>query len=445
MALTGAVDALLELRVVDGPVAVACWVLAIVGALYLAWSLIVRRPRRRGLALFAAAAVATPLLTLLVHWFLVDVASVFPSDLPAEVLFFSGAGFFGVLLAVLVIVRLGRSPRAWRRRIAAVASALALVLLAAQQINAYFGLNLTVGDLTGSSLSRIVPLEPALERAGSRTVPLSGWTDPGTLESTGELRKVQIPNAASGFAARESYVYFPPAYSASPRPELPVLVLMAGQPGGPADWLTGGQLRGRMDRFAREHDGVAPVVVVVDPIGAPSANTLCMDTKLGKAETYLVQDVAPWIKEHLSVSADPGHWAAGGFSFGATCSVQLLAKHPELFGSALAFAPEKEPALAKERSKTIEGAFDGDVAAFEAQLPEHFFAQQGHDGQFLFLATGTRDPDFVAQSHVIAGQARGGGVDVHEEAVEGEGHSWEMISRAMPVGLEMLATRWRLP
>ena len=437
-------DALLELRVVDGPVAVACWTLAAAGLGYLACALVARRPRRRGAALLAGAALAAPALTLLVHRFLVDVASVFPSDLPPEVLFFTGLGLLGVLLAAACLVRWGRSPRVWGR-ILALISALAVVLLAAQQINAYFGLNLTLGDLTGSSLSRIEALEPALERGGAPSVPLAGWTPPAELPPTGELRRVQLPNAASGFAAREAFVYFPPAYSAPTRPELPVLVLMAGQPGGPADWLTGGQLRGRMDRFAREHGGVAPVVVVVDPIGSPSANTLCMDTKLGQAETYLVGDVVPWIKEHLSVSRDARAWAAGGFSFGATCSVQLLAKHPEAFGSALAFAAEKEPALAKERSKTIQGAFDGDTAAFEAQLPAHFFAQGGHEGQFLFLAAGGRDPDFVSQAQVIAGQARGGGVDVHEEVVAGEGHSWEMIGKAMPLGLERLAERWGIP
>ena len=438
-------DALLELRVVDGPVAVACWALAAAGAAYLVWSLVSRRPRMRGAALLAGAALAAPALTLLVHRFLVDVASVFPSDLPPEVLFFTGLGLFGVLLAAMCLVRWGRSVHAWGRRLLAVASALAVVVLAAQQINAYFGLNITLGDLTGSSLSRIEALDPGLERGGAPAVPLAGWTPPDELPSTGELRRVQVPNTQSGFAAREAFVYFPPAYSSPTRPELPVLVLMAGQPGGPADWLTGGQLRGRMDRFAREHGGVAPVVVVVDPIGNPSANTLCMDTKLGRAETYLVDDVAPWIKEHLSVATDPRAWAAGGFSFGATCSVQLLAKHPEVFGSALAFAAEKEPALAKERSKTIQSAFDGDTAAFEGQLPAHFFAQGGHEGQFLFLAVGGRDPDFLAQEQVIAGQARGGGVDVHEEVVPGEGHSWEMIGKAMPVGLEQLAERWGLP
>ncbi|GAB3283983.1 alpha/beta hydrolase-fold protein [Sinomonas notoginsengisoli] len=438
-------DWLYELRVVDGPVAVACWVLGIAGLAFLAALVLVPRPRARGAILAVASAAFAVAATLVLHWLIVDVLSIFPEDLPPEVLFWSGVGILGVVLGLVGIIRLGAARRAWGRRAAAVVSVVAAVLLSAQQVNAYFGLNLTIADLAGVSVNRIQPMSQALERAGAASVPLADWRAPADLPDNGELRKVHLPNAASGFSARDAYVYMPPAYFAVPRPELPVLVLMAGQPGNPSDWLSGGRLRATMDRLAAKHGGVAPVAVVVDPIGTPSNNTLCMDTKLGKVETYLTQDVVPWIKEHLTVAKDPTHWAAGGFSFGGTCAVQLLAQHPELFSSALGFGAEKEPALAKERRKTIDTAFDGDEAAFEAQVPAHFFAEGGHEGQFLFLAAGRRDPDFMAQADVIAKQARGGGAEVHEEFVPGEAHSWEMIAKAIPVGLDMLATRWRLP
>ena len=53
------------------------------------------------------------------------------------------------------------------------------------------------------------------------------------------------PRPQSGFAARPAMVYLPPAYLTSPRAELPVLVLMAGQPGEPRDWFDGGLLAQR--------------------------------------------------------------------------------------------------------------------------------------------------------------------------------------------------------
>lgn len=438
-------DWIYELRIVDGPLAVACWVLGLAGAAFLAALVLLRRPRLRGALMWLASAALAAVATGIAHWLVVDIFNIFPEDLPPEVLGWAGFAALGAIGCGVGLAVLGLSPRGWALRVGAVLSAAAMVLLSGQQINAYFGLDLTIADLAGVAVNRIQPIDPGLERAAAPSVPMGSWSAHDGLPAHGTLRRAHLPNTASGFRARDAYIYFPPAYFAVTRPELPVLILMAGQPGNPSDWLTGGRLRVTMDRFAAQHGGIAPVTVVVDPIGTPSSNTLCMDTRLAQAETYLVRDAVPWIKEHLTVATDAQHWAAGGFSFGGTCAVQLLAKHPELFGSALGFAAEKEPSLAKERRKTIEGAFGGDTAAFEAQLPAHFFAEGGHGGQFLFLAAGTRDPDFMAQSDIIAAQARAGGAEVRQDFVPGEAHSWEMIAKAMPTGLEELATRWRVP
>ena len=185
------------------------------------------------------------------------------------------------------------------------------------------------------------------------------------MPSDGAVRKAVIPGTDSGFSSREAYIYLPPAYQAAPRPALPVLVLFSGQPGGPSDWLTGGALRSRMDRFAEHHGGVAPVVVVVDPNGTASANTLCMDSRIANADTYLPGTFPRWIEQTLDVDPDHRQWAAGGFSFGATCALQMGTRHPDVYASVLAFSSEREPALAKERQKTIDAAFGGDVAAFD--------------------------------------------------------------------------------
>ncbi|MEA5456108.1 alpha/beta hydrolase-fold protein [Sinomonas sp. JGH33] len=437
-------DALYDVRIVDGPVAVVCWVLALAGLGTLA--VLAARPRKdpwhRAAIICLGAVVAAAAVTGVVHWLLVDIGNVFPEDLPAEVLVASGFGVLGVVLAVAALIRIGLARRAWRLRVFAVLSAAAMALLSGQLINAYFGLNLTVADLAGVSLSHIRPLDASLERPARPTAALAAWNRSDVLPAHGELRTAKIPATSSGFSARPAYVYLPPAYFAPTRPELPVLLLVPGQPGNPSDWIVGGRLRHKLDRFAADHGGVAPVAVVVDPNGSPSANTMCMDTKLGRSESYLVQDVVPWVKEHLSVAADASMWAAGGFSFGGTCSVQLLAKHPELVGSALGFAAEQEPALAKDRAKTIDLAFDGDAAAFESEVPETFFASRRHDGLLLFLAAGSRDQDFTRQAKVIAGQAQASGVEVHEFSADGEGHSWEMIAKAWPSGLDLLARRW---
>lgn len=437
-------DSLNELRIVDGPIAVVCWILGISGMASLC-ALVVRARRdwRQGLAVVAALVVAAMALTAFIHWLLVDASSVIAENLPNEVLAASGIGVLGVVLAGAAIARVRLQPRMWGRRSLAVASAASTALLSGHLVNAYFGLNPTLADLTGQSLRNIRPFDPLLERSAASAVPLAEWSPPADgLPEFGQLRSVQIPATASGFLARRAYTYFPPAYFAPTRPELPVVLLMAGQPGNPSDWISGGRLKAKLDRFAAGHAGVAPVAVVVDPLGDPAANTLCMDTKFGAAESYLVRDVVPWAKRTLSVAQAPELWATAGFSFGGTCSIQLLAKYPNLFSGALAFAAEEEPSLAKDRSKTIQLGFDGEREAFESQVPARHFASRRYEGRLVYLAAGSNDQDFVRQARVIAEQARSAGAEVRTAVAQGEGHSWQMISKTWAEGIGLLAQRW---
>jgi S-formylglutathione hydrolase FrmB len=301
-----------------------------------------------------------------------------------------------------------------------------------------------MSDLMGTAVARIPPLDDGLKRdpGAPAGVSLSGWNPPAGLPDGGVLRRAAIPGTASGFESREAYIYLPPAYLAAPRPALPVLVLFSGQPGAPADWLTGGALRSRMDRFAAEHHGVAPVVVVVDPNGTPSGNTLCMDSRIARADTFLATDVPAWINRTLDVDPDPSRWAAGGFSFGGTCAMQMVTRHPDIYSSALAFSSEKEPALAKEREKTIAASFDGDTEAFDRQTPLRLMRENRYDGHAIYFGAGERDPEFIGYMDLLSEGARSAGFAVETHRIAGAGHSWETASRGLPGGLGFLASRW---
>ncbi len=446
-----------DLRIVDGPVLWAAWAAGTAGALYLMWPLLraLLRPRHSqrtpvihtAIAALAAVIVAAGLV-LGVHWLLVYVFFVFPDVLPSEVLAWSVPAVAAPLLALYRgrgLLRAGPRPARRLRVVTAAAAACAGVLaLSAVQINAYFGLNRTVGDLTGSAIAGIQSLDPATARGpGDHPLAgLSGWTPSRALPATGLVRKATIPGTVSGFHSRDAYVYLPPAYQDSPRPALPVLVLFAGQPGGPADWLTGGALRSGMDRFASAHRGLAPVVVVVDPNGSANGNTLCMDSRIAQADTFLARDVPAWIRATLDVDPDPGKWAAGGFSFGATCAVQMVTRHPGIYSAALAFSSEQEPALAKDRHRTIEASFGGDTAAFERRTPLQLMRHRRFDGNALYLAAGVRDHQFVGYLNVLAGAARQAGFSVRERLIPGVGHSWEVAANGLGGGLDFLAPRW---
>ncbi len=271
----------------------------------------------------------------------------------------SDCGLGGPPLSQPFSCALRASPRnSWRGRSFSVVAMLGVVLLCVVQINLYFGLNNTVSDLMGTAVARIQPLESSLKRAVDARpgqAPPSAWKAPpdSMPPRNGVLRRADIPGTVSGFNAREAYVYLPPAYQTASRPSLPVLVLFAGQPGGPADWLTGGQLRSVLDQFAENHHGIAPVTVVVDPNGSANANTMCMDSNIASVDTYLSKDVPAWITQTLDVATDHKQWAVGGFSFGGTCAMQMGTLHPDLFASILPFAAEREPAWPKIEARPL--------------------------------------------------------------------------------------------
>lgn len=440
------VDWLLDIRLTDGPLYWTVLVLGVGGAAYLlvppwrASETAALRIRAWAIRILLAVAAAFALVAT-VHWVMINVLTVFPELVPDPVLLWFVPGVAAVIVGIL------RLPRTdWAHYWGGVLAALLVVLLSAIQINAYFGLNRTVSDLLGTALARIPVLEQDLMRhpGESDGVPLQGWKPNGDLPAGGVLRKASIPGTDSGMNTRDAYIYLPPAYFAANRPALPVMVLVAGQPGGPADWLTGGAIRGHMDSFAADHGGVAPVVVIPDPNGSQSANTMCMDSKIAKADTYLSRDVPRWISTTLAVDTDHKHWAIGGFSFGGTCAVQMGTRHPDIYADVLAFSSEAEPAIAKERQKTVDAAFPGHPDEFLKQTPLEIMKHQRFESSGMYLTAGQNDPDFVGNLKALAAAAENAGFTVQAHEVEHTGHSWDTSSKRFPDALQFLGSQWGL-
>ncbi|MEE9096880.1 alpha/beta hydrolase [Pseudarthrobacter phenanthrenivorans] len=439
-------DWLLDIRLTDGPLYAAVLVLGVGGAAYLlvppmrASEGALLRIRAWAIRVFIAVAAAFVLVAT-VHWVMINVLAVFPADIPDPVLLWFVPAVAAVILGIL------RVPRSsWIHYGAGFLAVILVILLSTIQINAYFGLNRTVSDLLGTALARIPALEQQLMRRPGQPdgVPLQGWKAQGELPAGGALRKTAIPGTASGMNVRDAYIYLPPAYFAANRPALPVLVLVAGQPGGPADWLTGGALRGHMDSFAATHGGVSPVVVIPDPNGSQSANTMCMDSRIAKADTYLSQDVPHWISSTLAVDTNHSHWAIGGFSFGGTCAVQMGTRHPHIYADVLAFSSEAEPAIAKERQKTIDAAFPGHPDEFIKQTPLEIMKHQRFESHGMYLTAGQNDPEFVANLRTLAAAAQDAGFTVQAHVVEHTGHSWDTSSKRFTDALQFLGTQWGL-
>ncbi|MFC1432044.1 alpha/beta hydrolase [Streptacidiphilus sp. N1-3] len=376
--------------------------------------------RRAPLALLVAGA-----LTWLVARVVDDWWQPFPEGLPSDSLLWIGVG---ILAVVLVLFRM--PGLRWRERGGMVGCGALVLLLCASQLNVQFQEYPTLRAAPGPWKVKAGPLSAEdLARRPTVSVPdgqaLSQvWKPPAGLPATGTLATTAIPGTVSHFAARDAHVYLPPAYQASPRPRLPVLVLLAGQPGSPDDWVDSGQLVTVLDGFAAAHQGLAPVVAVVDPLGSAFANTLCLDSRIAQAQTYLARDVPDWIGTHLQVATGRGATAIGGLSFGGTCSLQLAVNAPDVYGSFLDISGQDEPTLGS-RDKTVSKAFGGDAAAFAKVNPLDVMARRSFPHTAGAIVSGASDSIYTPQQQRVLTACRQAGMDVTWRLLPG-GHSWQV-------------------
>jgi enterochelin esterase-like enzyme len=248
----------------------------------------------------------------------------------------------------------------------------------------------------------------------------SAWRPPVRMPAAGIVTEATIPGTESGFVARPAVLYLPPAYLTSPRAVLPVMVMIAGQPGAPQDWFTGGRLATTLDAYAARHQGLAPVVVVVDALGWQEANPLCLDSALGHDATYLARDVPAWITATLQVSTDPAHWAIGGFSYGGTCAIQLAVNYPDVYPNFLDFLGQDEPSLG-DHASTVAAAYAGDEAAFSAVNPADVLHRHPFPELTGVFVAGATDDEYRPQQQRMFAAARAAGASVRYYELPG-GH-----------------------
>lgn len=203
-------------------------------------------------------------------------------------------------------------------------------------------------------------------------------------EDAGALISIPAQGEISGFKARDAVAYVPPAYWTKPNVKLPVLVLMAGNPGQPIQWFSNGQGEITADNYQAQHDGIAPVIISVDATGSLTANPLCIDGPNEQVNTYLSQDVPALIHQRFpKVNPDQRSWTIGGLSYGGTCALQVITNSPQAYGNFLNFSGQIEPTIGSHK-ETLDRFFNGDEQAFKAINPR----------DILERAAAAKDPRF---------------------------------------------------
>jgi S-formylglutathione hydrolase FrmB len=371
-----------------------------------------------------------------------DVWSPFPDALPVSNLFWAWLGLVALGLAGVHVWR-----SRWWVRVVAPSAALLVIAMAVVQVNIFWGLYPTVHSAWDGMWSQpeglpvlTTPDGPVLEAPPGQTL-LDVWQPPPGMPDKGTVSQVTIPGSESHFPARPGFVYLPPAYLANPRPLLPVVVLLSGQPGAPENWIDWIQAPAALDAYARAHNGLAPVVVMPDDLGSSFANPLCVDSPRGNAETYLARDVPAWIQSTLQVARQRSSWFIGGFSHGGTCSLQLALRASKIYGGFVDIAGEKEPTLGN-RQKTVSKAFGGSDAAFARINPLDIMQRSRFPETAVLMMEGNQDLGYADARHVFEA-CRAAGMDGQWVDLAG-GHTPEVWRAAVVRALPWVAGHSRL-
>ncbi|MGY3379575.1 S-formylglutathione hydrolase FrmB [Arthrobacter sp. TE12231] len=395
-------------------------------------------PGRRRWLVTAAVAVAAGALTGALTLFVCErVLNVFGLPLDTDTRVWVIFAFAGLGLAV---VNLWRSCW-WRKAVAVLASVL-FITTAALGINAGYGLNPTLGAMLGISQTTHLAL-PKLNPAHQ---PVTGsalwqeWKPPAGMPTVGRSGTVTIPADASGFQARDATLYLPPAALVDNPPDLPIVIMMMGQPGGPEQSKTAIE---ELDTLAQQHQGLAPLFLTVDQLGSPYKNPVCVDSAKGNVYTYVTTDVVNYIRKNLNVATDRTQWAVAGYSNGGECALSFAAKRPELFGSLLDISGELEP-VDGTAANTVKTIFGGSQAAFDAEKPVTILKAHTYTDLLAIFTNGAIDPQYGPQSAKAAAEAKAAGMTTHRFVGPGIGHRGDAVSYGLKTGLPLLFQRFGL-
>jgi enterochelin esterase-like enzyme len=425
-----------SISLVSGAVPAVLLVLGALSLVWLAWG----RRRHVFLVVPLAAAVAV-LLTLILYGLAEDVFYWWNASLP-RILYIYAA--FGILCLILVFPRIRAADSLWPRLVTVTAAALAVTAVAGAANSAY-GQFPTVGSLFSPPQPEAEPLPERSpgSAAGLPATTDTNWTPPDSMPAGGKVYSATIPGAVSGYASNPALVYLPPAYLADPAAvNLPVLVLIHGQPGSPGDWLVGGQLLEMMDSFAADHAGLAPVVVMPDASNANNKNwPLCLDSEISSSATYLAVDVPAWVQQHLAAGLNGGsQFGIAGYSYGGTCALQLAANYPEAYPTFIDISGEAEPEIPQGRQALIDTYFNGDAAAFTKQNALDLLADGSYPDSAGIVVVGADDSVYAPQGEKVAAAARSAGMEITLQKVPGA-HSWQVWKAGLAQNLDWLGRR----
>ena len=153
----------------------------------------------------------------------------------------------------------------------------------------------------------------------------------------GQTVRLTVSGKASHLS-RTVYVYLPPQYfRASFRDyRFPVIELLPGFPGSPADWINVVGITSAFSTLLADGAPVKPAVLVMpDANGGRRISLQCLNVRHGPQDaTYLAQDVPAYLSHILRVQPEGPAWGIAGYSEGGFCAANLALVYRLRYGAA---------------------------------------------------------------------------------------------------------------
>ncbi|MDQ0577504.1 alpha/beta hydrolase-fold protein [Agromyces albus] len=424
-------DFLLDVNVVDGPFIVVMYGLSALVAIYL----LGREASGSWVLTAIVLIIVGAMVGAGVLWAAVYVLNWFGGPVTDAAWFWIPAVFAGVFIAIWNLW----FTRWWRKLVALLAIPI-FALTAVFGINAAYGLNPTLGSMLNASTLRAIDPEAPDPNEADPVDPLYlTWLAPAGMPAKGAIGTVEggIPNTNSGFPARAAQIYLPPAALVDDAPRLPLVIMMMGQPGNPDASFIAGVL----DEYAAHHNGLAPIALVIDQLGDPADDPMCLNTERGNVETYVMGDVVPWALQELNVLRGRQFWTVAGYSNGGECAAYFGTKYFETFGNLLALSPDEFPG-AEHSDEVLNTIFAGDQLAYDAVKPANMMAARApYPDTMAIFTVGADDSGFGPGTQRLADAAALAGMQTTFFAVPDADHGASGLKGGLRKGFEVLYPR----
>ncbi len=355
----------------------------------------------------------------------------------------SGPVVFGAVLAALAaVIAVPWTWDRWRRprpaRSALVLLATATVLLAVGAgVNRQAGFFPTVRSLVtgqgaalttgrGGEVAALTALPVDLAVVRTHHVP-----------GHGVVLGVRLAGARSGIA-RTGAVYLPDAYfdPAQAGVRFPVVEVLSGSPGSPAQTLRLLHLAETLDTTTADHRTAPAVVVVPDTNGSLVRDRECVDAAGGVADdTYLTTDLQETVAQHFRVQGPGRGWALLGTSTGGYCAVDLALRHPRAYAAAASLSGYFHALTDVTTGDLFHGA-----AQRDANDPTWRVQHLPLPPVALWLSAGTGEVRELGDLQRFAGVLPPG-ADLTTVVVPGAGHAFPAWTAVLPQALSWASSR----